>query len=412
MSLQKKDLYKNPLIKKVFLLLASAGGKDIYLVGGYLRDLISMNIQSKDIDFVVKGFQTPASEGLQRLVSKIAGTLNGKIIKLKKEHTLRIVLKNNSTLDFSRLKGAITDDLKTRDFTFNALAWSPEECLLDPVNGLKDLKKGIIRGILKQNFKDDPLRLLRAYRFSSEFCFRIDKKTRRILRDFAGYIRYPAHERITLEFLNLLNGKCPIKALRMALKDRVLTEIISLSYNALERNIHTISKIEENLKRIPNVHAPDMSVEFSQGLTYIGLLRLKGLLGGGSQSPATLLRLSTSLNKRINIVQRLIGEFRRLRAPKTCRGKCYPLFYEAGDALIDLLILTGKTGFIKDANSFLRIMKKGILSAEEIMKKTGIKPGPELGNIIKELKRLEFSGVIRTRQDALREVKRLPLPIT
>ncbi|MBI4823284.1 MAG: CCA tRNA nucleotidyltransferase [Nitrospirae bacterium] len=397
MSLQKKDLYKNLLIKKVF-----AGTKDIYLVGGFLRDLISQGVHSNDIDFVIK-------KNLKKTVSSIRDKLNGKLIELKKEHMLRIVLKNRVTLDFSRLRGDITDDLKTRDFTFNSLAWSPEMGLLDPFDGIKDLKKGIIRKILKQNFKDDPLRLLRAYRFSSEFCFRIAKKTRQTLKELSGDIRYPAHERITLEFLALLNGKCPIRALRMALEDGVLTEIISLSYNALERNINTISKIEENLKRVPKVHAPDMAVGFPQGLTYIGLLRLEGLL---YSSKRDLLSLSTSLRKRLDIVGELMGKFKG-RLPATLPRELVSPFaggsfsQEAVAPLIDLLILTGKTGFIPDANRFLRIMKKGILSTVKIMAETGIKPSPELGKVIKELKMLEFSGVIRTKKDALRELKRL-----
>lgn len=379
----EKKLLNDPITRKVF-----EQNKNIYLVGGYIRDLLFKNTQSEDLDFVVK-------KNLKETVNELSIKLKSKVIELKKEHMFRICLKEGKTLDFSSLTGSLPDDLKSRDFTFNAIAWSPKQGIIDPFGGIKDIKKGIIRRILKKNFKNDPLRLLRAYRFSSEFCINIEPKTRHIIRELRNLIRYPACERITLEFLKLLNGECPIKALKMALNDGLLSEIISLSFKDLERNIKTISKIEKNLKLVSKVFVKN---KFTHGLTYKGVLMLEALLSGSKRN---LLSLSTELRKRVEQTNRLIGKFEELSEKKEDID-LFELFYRAGHVLTDLIILTGNMGLLSSLKRFNRIMKKSMLSSEEIMEITCIKGGQELGSMIKELKKLEFQGVIRKREDAIK----------
>jgi len=175
---------KDPLVARVF-----GSGREVFLVGGYLRDLLR-GVRSKDIDFVVRG--EPRS-----LVSGIFDEGEGSVVTFREPLLVRVVV-GDSTVDFSELRGELEDDLSLRDFTVNAIAWSPEKGLIDPLNGVGDIGKGRLRGISEKNFMDDPLRLLRAYRFAAELGWTIDQRTRGIIRKLKQSIKVSATERITL----------------------------------------------------------------------------------------------------------------------------------------------------------------------------------------------------------------------
>ncbi len=396
MTIEEK-LRRNPLIKRVFTL---AGPDEIFLVGGFLRDFHIKGRRPQrpyDLDFVMKG-------DVKALAKTVSSGLGGTLVELK-AGMLRVVLEDGTTVDFSQITD-ISDDLLRRDFTMNAMAWSPETGLIDPNCGLKDIKKGLVRGLLKQNFKDDPLRLLRAYRFSAELGFKIAPGTRQIVREMSNLIRQSASERITLEFLKLLSSKTPLKALRSALNDGLLVRILPLSFNDLRANINLISRLERNLKEVSKVSwaKGQMRPRFPQGLTYLGLLRLEGLLLSTKGTKRGLLRLAVSTNKRIETVNRLFDEFGGPRPPLALKADdpLWDVFEKAGDSLLDLLILTGKpAAFYAQAGRFLRIKRRGQLSSEEVMAHSGLGPGPELGRLISLLKRQEFEKTIRTRKQAL-----------
>ena len=97
--------------------------------------------------------------------------------------------KNGITLDFTELKDSIRDNLNGRDFTMNAIAWSPETGLIDPFNGIKDIARHRIKAISIDNFRKGPLRLLRAYRFVSELGWKAEPETRKMVRHLRKEIR-------------------------------------------------------------------------------------------------------------------------------------------------------------------------------------------------------------------------------
>jgi tRNA nucleotidyltransferase/poly(A) polymerase len=384
-----RKILSSPINARVF-----SAGRNVYLVGGYIRDLINRGVHSKDRDFVV-------SRGLRPVVDGVSKALGGTVVELRKEHIVRVARKGGITLDFSRMQGDIGSDLVKRDFTVNALAWSPETGLLDLLGGLKDLSKGVVRGISKANFTEDPLRLIRAYRFAGENAWRIDADTRRIIRGMHGQMRRPAFERITLEVFKLLNSREPSEALKEALMDGVLGEIIPLSFNRLCDNIKLISTVDAKLNTFPHIN---YFKEFSQGLSMLGLLRLEGLTNGADLKGVRM-SFSREILKRVATANELLEEFRVLDFRD--RGTVFDLLWKADEASPDLSLLSGNGGRMEEFRKFLRIKNRGLISSHEIMAITGLGSGPKLGRTIYEMKRLEFQGMIKRKSDALRHLGQL-----
>lgn len=376
----RKKILGNPLIRAVFSL-----ARDVYLVGGFIRDILSTG-HSRDLDFVV-------SRGLERTVAGTSRLLDGTVVRLKKEKLTRIVLKDGTTLDFSLIDRDIQTDLRARDFTVNAMAWSPTAGFIDPLGGMKDLSKGIIRGISRDNFLSDPLRMLRAYRFSAEKSWKIASGTRMTIRELSPEMKRPAAERITLEMFKTLNAPKPYAALSQCLRDGILEKIISLSYNDLWKNIKLISSIDGKLNKIPEMHNFKYSI---QGLNRLGIVRLEGLVVGAAPHENRL-SMCRDLMNRTAIVSKYLKDF--MGMARLDRGDLFELFHAAGEATPDLLVLACKSRFLMDFGRYSKIMRRGFISAEEIMNQLGIGEGPELGRIIGEMKKMQFMGILRSKRE-------------
>lgn len=393
----KNIIMRNRLNATVF-----SSGKEVYIVGGYLRDVL-LGEKAKDIDYIVRGdIKEFALELLvQERKTKARNLLdNATIVELKKEQMIRIVLKNRMTLDFTELKGKLEDNLRERDFTMNALAWSPKTGISDPTHGLRDIKRKVINAISIYNFRNDPLRLLRVYRFVSELGWDADPGTRNIVKTLKEEIKRSASERITQEFFKLLNSKNYQNALEMALDDRLLESFISSSRKRLSKNISGLPHIESQTRKLPPIYKNSLCKPFSQELTYQGLLRLEQVLSGSALSKNRL-RLSRNIFERLRMIHKLATCNLQLATA----SKMFDAFFETKDALLDILILTGNVKLLKHAERFKKIWKKSFLTAEEIMKATGLKSGVELGKLIYRLKKMQFEGKLKTKKEAIKWLK-------
>lgn len=385
---------RNQINAKVFSL-----GREVYIVGGYLRDVL-LGEKAKDIDYIVRGdIKEFALELLvQERKTKVQNLLdNATIVELKKEQMIRIVLKDGMTLDFTELKGKLEDNLKERDFTMNALAWSPKTGISDPTHGIRDIKRKIINAISIDNFRNDPLRLLRVYRFVSELGWKADSKTRRMVSQLTSNIKKSAPERITQEFFKLLNSKNYQDALEMALNDGLLVSFISSSRKRLSKNISGLPHIESQTRKLPPIYKNSLGKTFSQGLTHQGLLRLEQVLSGSALSENRL-RLSRNILERLKVVNKLTAIHYSLFTP----SNMFDAFFGAKDALLDILILTGNVKLLKHAERFKKICEKSFLTAEGIMNITGLKSGVELGKLIYRLKKMQFEGKLKTKKEAIK----------
>lgn len=133
----------------------------------------------------------------------------------------------------------VKDDLARRDFTINAMAYSPAEGLIDPFGGQQDLQQGLVRavGVPSQRFEEDALRILRLYRFAARFGFAIDQATAAAADELSVRLPCVSVERIEEELAKLLSAPKPGAYLAPQMMAVVLPE---LSAPALETARHQL----------------------------------------------------------------------------------------------------------------------------------------------------------------------------
>ena len=175
---------------------ARAAGPDAFLVGGAVRDeLLGRPVLDVDI-------ACPEPERAARAYQADAG---GAVFPLSERHgAWRVAFRAGRTVDFTPLPEGIEADLRTRDFTVNAIArplGSRE--YVDPHGGLADLDARRLRAVTEDVFRDDPLRLLRAVRLEDELGFRLDHGGEELVRRDAGLVGKPAGERTLAELQRL-----------------------------------------------------------------------------------------------------------------------------------------------------------------------------------------------------------------
>ena len=225
--------------------LASATEKEVYVVGGYVRDAL-MQRSLTDIDLMVGGDGIAVA---RELASALKG---GKIVPFEQFGTAQIPL-NNSIVEVASARSEayssdsrkpqvedadLETDLSRRDFTINAMAVSLNKTdfgeLHDPYNGVKDLNSGLIRTPLDPDttFSDDPLRMLRAVRFASQLGFKVDSSVTDSIQRQVERIEIVSAERVTAEIYKILASPQPSLGLdllqQVGLMEIVLPEVSAL----------------------------------------------------------------------------------------------------------------------------------------------------------------------------------------
>ncbi len=198
------DNIQNNFILKTITPFFKEQAENCYIVGGFLRDCL-LNRESCDVDIVVP--QNTAESTAKRL----ADFINGYFVELDNVNNIyRVVFEDKiNYVDIADCTGScIEEDLKRRDFTINAIAYDlKKQKLIDINSGLEDLKKGIIREISELNITDDPIRILRAFRFQSELGFNFSDELKEIIKKHCLLIKNPAKERVNTELIKLFDGK-------------------------------------------------------------------------------------------------------------------------------------------------------------------------------------------------------------
>lgn len=206
----------DPIINKVARFF-EAKGREAYLVGGHVRDRSGIKNRDRsgigfenvpiDLDFAVE-------KDAVSLAREFADKEKGSFVLLDEPHgTARVVFSNKKgqlQLDFADFRGKdIEEDLRGRDFTINSMAMKLGErrFIIDPLGGLKDIKRKLIRASSERAFLDDPARIMRAFAFKARFGFKIDKKTLELIKKQKVLIRNASIERVRDELFKILDSK-------------------------------------------------------------------------------------------------------------------------------------------------------------------------------------------------------------
>ena len=211
---------------------------DAYLVGGSVRDAVLQRDKFPfDLDFVLpkKAIAT---------ARKFANLYHGGFVVLDEAREIARVVFDRGTLDLARQEGmSLEVDLQRRDFTINAIAYNiKSQQLVDPLSGLADLERGILRMVAAKNLEDDPLRLLRAYRQAAQLNFTIETETRKAISDRTFLLKTIAAERVQAELNYIFTAPEGNKWLAAAIEDGLLNYWLPHSQEVSLKRLQEISK--------------------------------------------------------------------------------------------------------------------------------------------------------------------------
>ncbi len=420
---------------------------DSYLVGGYLRDLLSGEI-SPDRDIAIK------CDNLAKLTKKIADELNGTFVELDPVNEIYRVVFGNDYIDFAKLlNNNLIDDIKRRDFTINAITYDiNNEKFVDITGGKKDFEEKIIRTYKISNLSDDPLRTLRAIRFQAKLGFRIDDEIINYIKENNSLILNVAPERIHQELIKTFEGKFLINAL-FSMDETGLLDVIfpffkdikkipSNSHHHLDLFHHLIETTKNirinkpELKLAAFIHdlaKPDCwTIEKDTGRhRFIGHDEL------GAKKVVPFLKKLKFSNKEIEYISKMV-QFHiypsaLMKDENVTERAIIRFIRKIGDDTLDLLELAradrlsargpavsdemievNLSNLEKLKEKYFEISPKlkempKLVDGNEIMQILNLKPSPKLKEIIDEIKELQLEGKINTKEDAINFLKNYKL---
>lgn len=452
--------YKQALNHKIFDIISEAS-EDInlesYVIGGFVRDYILERGNAKDIDIVAVGSGIDLARQVSKKlphhpkvqVFKNYGTAMLRAYNLEVEF---VGARKESYSQESRnpevKSGSLEDDQKRRDFTINALALSLNRQnfgkLLDPFNGLEDLKSKLIRTPLDPEitYSDDPLRMLRAIRFASQLNFRIEKTSLEAIAKNKDRIKIISEERIVDEINKILLSEKPSIGFALLHKTGLLN-LIMPELTALEgideiegqrhkdnfwHTLEVVDNISENtedlwLRWAALLHdigkAPTKKFDKKIGWTFHGHEFV-----GSKMVYRLFKRLRMPLNEKMKFVQKMVLMSSRpivLAQDLVTDSAVRRLIFDAGENIEDLMTLceadiTTKNPkrFKKYHNNF-KVVRNKIkeveerdhirqfqppVSGEEIMETFNLRPSREIGIIKDAIKEAILEGEIPNEHEA------------
>lgn len=297
-------LAENPVVRTLATAFADAGF-DLAVVGGPVRDAL-LGRTTNDLDFT-----TDASpDQILKIVKPIAtahwdigrafGTIGARVQGEQVEITTYRAdsydgVTRKPTVEFG---DSIVGDLVRRDFTVNAMALRvPAVTLIDPTGGVEDLLAGILRTPADPaiSFGDDPLRMLRAARFSAQLGFRVDDDTFDAITQLRETLKIVSPERVQSELVRLMQTDDPVRGVRVlvdsGLIEEFLPEVSALRLEVDEHHHHkdvyehslTVLSQAIELERSRNPGAaPDVALRIAALLHDIGKPRTRKLEDGGA----------------------------------------------------------------------------------------------------------------------------------
>jgi len=447
---------KNLKLFKIISEVAGRNNQSVYIVGGYVRDLLMKRKASTDIDFVTEqsGIELAQYVGKEidpKMKVSVFKTYGTAMIKYKDLELEFVGARKESYSENSRKPevegGTIEDDQKRRDFTINAMAISLHKDnfgeLIDPFNGIDDLKKGILRTPLEpaQTYSDDPLRMMRAIRFASTLQFKIEENSLEAIKQEAERIKIVSMERIMVEFNKIMLSVKPSIGLRLmeetGLMKLIIPELIELKgVEEVEGQTHK-DNFYHTLEVVDNIseNTDNLWLRWSALLHDIGKAPTKKFVEGtgwtfhgheflGSKMTKSIFqRLKLPLGPDMKYVQKMVKLSSRpiaLITDDASDSALRRLLFDAGENLEDLFTLckadittknSKKQDKFKKNFEYVAIKIKEVeekdhvrnfqppISGEEIMAMFDLKPGREIGILKEKVKEAILEGEIANEKE-------------
>lgn len=452
LQLGKRNILQS-LNKPLFRALSRVAkemGIEAYLVGGFVRDLM-LGREGKDIDVVIAG---PGIE----FAKKIHKALNSKtrLVIYKNfgtayiktgSYDLEIVGARKESYRRSSRKphvkeGTLKDDLLRRDFTINALAVSLNEedfgQLTDRFGGMDDLKKNVIRTPADPavTFSDDPLRMIRAVRFTSQLNFNLHPHLLEAMKKNRDRIKIVSRERISEELNKILLSSLPSRAFKLLQKSGLLSVILpeldelkgveTIDNRSHKDNFyHTLQVVDNVVESSDNLwlrwaallhdvgKAPTKKYSPEQGWTFHGHDYV-----GSRMIPVIFRKIRLPLDQKMRYVQKLVRLHLRpisLTRENVTDSGIRRLIVDAGDEIEDLMVLCRADITSKNQEKvkrylirFNKVWKKikeveekdrlrnwkPPVSGKDIMETFNIAPSPLVGEIKEAIKEAILNGEI------------------
>lgn len=385
-------------------------------MGGNVRDaLLGRNADYLDLDFVLP-------DGAVETARAIANHYKAGFVLLDAERQIARVVFDNATVDFAQQVGhSLETDLQRRDFTVNAIAYSPHtEELLDPLQGYSDLQQRLIRMIAPENLKEDPLRLLRAYRQAAQLDFTLEPKTQAAIQKLAGLLEEIAAERVQAELSYLLSTPKGTPFLRMAWQDGLLQYWLP---HATVDGLVQIEKIDHAAITL-SYACPSLGLELSgwirdqqrvsgAGRSWLKVAKLTRLIGTLETAEAELWRLKYSRTEVQAVLTALkfLPQMPALVLPTTSLREQYFFFQQVGAIFPALVVLAVAMDVSIEAIAPLveRFLDPRdpvahptpLLTGRDLMTQLKLPPGPQIGQLLEALQIAQAEGKISTPEEAL-----------
>ena len=438
---------KNALDQPHFKIISEAADAmetPCYVIGGFVRDLFLNRVNSKDIDIVCLGSGIALAETVQKKLPK------AKKVQQFKSYGTAMIDMGTTVLEFVGARkesyihesrnpevepGSLEDDQNRRDFTINALALGLNHNtfgkLLDPFNGLKDLRNRLIKTPLDPEitFDDDPLRMLRAVRFASQLNFAIESNTFNALSKYAQRVDIISKERIVEEFHKIIATTKPSKGFilleKTGLLQKVLPELTDLKgIEEVDGHRHK-DNFYHTLEVLDNIclHTNNIWLRWSALLHDIGKAPTKKLVPltgwtfhghefvGAKMVYKLFKRLKMPLNEKMKYVQKLVLMSSRpivIAGEKITDSAVRRLLFDAGDDIDDLITLCEADITTKNPKRFTRyhrnfqIVRRKITEVEARDQVRNFQP-PVTGQMIMNYFQIGPSKAIGVIKEAIKE---------
>ena len=451
--------YKEALESEIFTIISKASSIlniNSYVIGGYVRDFFLKRGEAKDIDVVAVGSGINLALKVSELLPnkpkvQVFKTYGTAMLRFNEVEIEFVGARKESYSEASRnpavTNGTLEDDQNRRDFTINALALSLHKDnfgdLLDPFNGLKDLKEKRIITPLNPDitYSDDPLRMMRAIRFATQLNFKIEQNSLEAIKKNANRLEIITKERIIDELHKiLLSAKPSIGFLLLKetnLLPQILPELIALKgVEEVEGQKHK-DNFYHTLEVVDNIakYTDDLWLRWAALLHDIGKAPTKKFskkvgwtfhaheFVGSKMVYKLFKRLKMPLNNKMKFVQKMVLLSSRpiVLASEVTDSAVRRLIFDAGDDINSLMTLCEADITTKNPKKFKKYHKNFELvrnkikeveerdrvrnfqppiSGEEIMKAFNLMPCREIGQIKEAIKEAILEGEIPNEHQA------------